>query len=136
MEYVAGLLFSDDGLSVTLIQKNRPDWQAGLYNAIGGKVEFGETPEMAMKREFIEEAGVEIDWDARFVLEGPGYKVHFFSCHNTEAMTYLRTMTDEVVEVVEAYGLPENIIPNLWWIVPMMNDDMLPYQTIVTTLGY
>lgn len=129
-EYVAGLLYSDDGLRVTLILKNRPDWQAGLYNALGGKIEFGETSFDAMKREFIEEAGVEIDWDLRFTLEGPDYKVHFFSCHNTEAMHHLGTMTDEVVEVVDTYDLPENIIPNLWWIIPMMNDDTVLGQTI------
>lgn len=134
IEYVAGLLYSDDGLRVTLIQKNRPDWQAGLYNALGGKVELGETPEQAMKREFHEEAGVVIDWDFRFTLQGPDYTVHFFSCHNTEAMAYLQTMTDEVVSVVEAYDLPENIIPNLWWIVPMLNDDTLAQQ-VITTLG-
>ncbi len=133
MEYVAGLLYSDDGLRVTLVLKNRPDWQAGLYNAVGGKIEFGETPYDAMKREFIEEAGVDIDWEFRFLLDGPDYKVHFFTCHNTEAMQYLRTMTDEPIEVVEAYDLPENIIPNLWWIIPMMNDDTIVQQSIEVT---
>lgn len=135
MEYVAGLLYSDEGDRVTLIRKNRPAWQAGQYNALGGKVEAFETPEAAMKREFIEEAGVDIDWDYRFTLEGSDYKVHWFSCHNTEAMTYLRTMTDEIVEVVEAYALPENVIPNLWWIVPMMNDDTIDPSTVVVTQG-
>lgn len=130
MEYVAGLLYSDDGLRVALILKNRPDWQAGLYNAIGGKIEPGEVSFDAMKREFIEEAGVDIDWNLRITLEGPDYKVHFFSCHNSEAMSYLQTMTDEVVEVFDAYDLPENIIPNLWWIIPMMNDHEVEGQTI------
>ena len=130
IEYVAGLLYSDDGLNVTLIHKNRPLWQMGKINAIGGKIELGETPEIAMKREFIEEAGVDINWEARFILEGPDYRVYFFSCHNSEAMGYLRTMTDETVEVFESYDLPENIIPNLWWIIPMMNDDTVIQQTI------
>lgn len=135
MEYVAGLLYSDEGDRVTLILKNRPQWQAGSYNALGGKIELGETPEQAMKREFIEEAGVDIDWNYRFVLTGPDYRVHWFSCHNTEAMTYLRTMTDEIVEVVETYDLPENVIPNLWWIVPMMNDDTIDPASVVVTQG-
>lgn len=135
MEYVAGLLYSDEGDRVTLILKNRPAWQAGQYNALGGKVEAFETPDAAMKREFIEEAGVDIDWDYRFTLTGSDYKVHWFSCHNTEAMTYLRTMTDEIVEVVETYALPENVIPNLWWIVPMMNDDTIDPSTVVVTQG-
>lgn len=130
--YVAGLLYSDDGLRVTLILKNRPDWQAGLYNAVGGKVEMFESAHDAMRREFIEEAGVDIEWNYRFTLEGDDYAVHWFSCHNTEAMHHLSTMTDEIVEVVEAYSMPENVIPNLWWIVPMLNDDSLAEQTIRT----
>lgn len=130
MDYVAGLLYSDDGLRVTLILKNRPDWQAGLYNAIGGKIEFGETSFDAMKREFIEEAGVDIDWNLRITIKGPEFKVHFFSCHSSEAMMHLQTMTDEVVEVFDTYNLPENIIPNLWWLIPMMNDDSVEEQTI------
>ena len=137
IEYVAGLLFSDEGDRVTLILKNRPEWQAGSYNAVGGKVEFGETPADAMKREFIEEAGVDIDWEHRFTLEGSDYRyrVHWFSCHNTEAMAYLRTVTDEIVEVVETYNMPENVIPNLWWIVPMMNDDTIDPTSVVVTQG-
>lgn len=130
MEYVAGLLYSDEGLEVTLILKTRPDWQAGLYNAVGGKVEPGETPLMAMNREFIEEAGVDIEWEPRIILEGPDYKVHFFSCHSTDAMRHVRTCTDEIVEVVETYVLPENIVTNLWWIIPMMNDETVASQTI------
>lgn len=131
-EYVAGLLYSDDGNNVTLILKNRPEWQAGMFNAIGGKIEIGETPDIAMKREFIEEAGVDIDWDFRFTLgNGITWQVHFFSCHSSEAMSYLQTMTDEIVEVVETYDLPENTIPNLWWIVPMLNDGNITVPSFI-----
>lgn len=138
MEYVAGLLYSDEGDTVTLILKNRPLWQAGHFNAPGGKVELGESPDMAMKREFIEECGVDIDWDFRFTLTNPGvWQVHFFSCHSTEAMEYLRTMTDEVVEVVPTYGMPENTVANLWWIVPMLNDATVVVPQVIEDIqGY
>ena len=43
-EYVAGFLFSRDGSLLALILKNKPDWQKGKLNAIGGKIEDGETP--------------------------------------------------------------------------------------------
>jgi len=130
MEYVAGLLYSDNGLRVSLILKNRPVWQAGFYNAIGGKIEPGETPLEAMKREFIEEAGVDISWNPRFSLQGPEFTVHFFSCHDSEAMNHLRTCTDEVVDVFEVGRLPENMIPNLRWIIPMLNDFSILEQPI------
>jgi 8-oxo-dGTP pyrophosphatase MutT (NUDIX family) len=138
-EYVAGLLFSDEGDRVTLIRKLRPEWQAGCYNAVGGKVEFGEVPAEAMQREFIEEAGVNIEWDFRFTLREEGvFAVHFFSCFNSEAMTHLQTMTDEVIEVVDTYDLPEDLIPNLWWIIPMLNDSsspILPQDILVGPTG-
>lgn len=53
--YVLGFLFSEDGSRVLLIWKNRPAWQAGKLNGIGGKIEDGEQPLDAMKREFVEE---------------------------------------------------------------------------------
>jgi len=46
-----------DGI-VLLIRKNKPIWQAGALNGVGGKVEAGEAPVDAMTREFYEEAGV------------------------------------------------------------------------------
>ena len=44
--------------NVLLIEKNRPEWQAGRYNLPGGKIEEGETPEAAAVRELEEEAGI------------------------------------------------------------------------------
>lgn len=70
--YTAAFLFWRD--QVLLVQKNRPEWQAGLWNAIGGKVEDGETLEQANVREFGEETGLllpGVEW-RRFCAErGP-----------------------------------------------------------------
>ena len=51
-EYVVGFMFSEE------ILKNKPDWQAGRLNGVGGKVEPNEYPDQAMVREFEEETGV------------------------------------------------------------------------------
>ena len=53
--YVLGFVFSLDASRVLLIWKNRPEWQKGKLNGIGGKIEEGELPIDAMKREFSEE---------------------------------------------------------------------------------
>lgn len=53
--FVLGFLFSEDGSRVLLVWKNRPAWQNGKLNGVGGKIEPGETPLQAMKREFLEE---------------------------------------------------------------------------------
>lgn len=42
---------------VLLVQKNKPAWQRGRLNLVGGKIEAGETPEQAALRELEEEAG-------------------------------------------------------------------------------
>jgi hypothetical protein len=39
MEYVCGFMFANDFTEVALIRKNKPEWQRGKLNGIGGKVE-------------------------------------------------------------------------------------------------
>lgn len=56
MNYVVGFLFEADLQRVLLRLKARPAWQRGKLNGIGGKVEEGETPLYAMRREGREEA--------------------------------------------------------------------------------
>lgn len=57
VQYVLGFMFNEAESKVILIFKNRPAWQAGKLNGIGGKIEEGETPIQAMNREFAEETG-------------------------------------------------------------------------------
>lgn len=58
-EYVLGYIFSEDMEDVLLIRKERPYWQKGMLNGIGGKIEKEEMPREAIKREMLEEAGIE-----------------------------------------------------------------------------
>ena len=43
--YVLGFAFSKSGQMVLLIWKNKPEWQRGKMNGIGGKIELGEHPD-------------------------------------------------------------------------------------------
>lgn len=126
-KYVAGLLFRDD--EVALIRKNRPDWQAGKLNAVGGKVEPSEYPVYAMRREFAEEAGYQpplTDWRQFCTLEHPhrGGEVHFFTAMWDQGIGPItKNMTDEPVDwykvrdvLAPSYQL---IIPNLRWLIPL-----------------
>lgn len=130
--YVCGFLFSPDRSLVLLIRKHRPAWQAGKLNGIGGKIEPGETPRQAMAREFAEEAGVPIDgWREGVILEGSptafdpdGWRGHFFAAFATpEEWAAVKTVTDECVERHPVRALPEEVIPNLRWIIPLLLDD-------------
>jgi 8-oxo-dGTP pyrophosphatase MutT (NUDIX family) len=57
VEYVLGIMFSENEKKVLVIWKSRPAWQVDKLNGIGGKIEEGETPIEAMHREFREETG-------------------------------------------------------------------------------
>jgi ADP-ribose pyrophosphatase YjhB (NUDIX family) len=62
-EYVMGLAFTADLKNVALLRKKEPVWRAGKMDGLGGRVEEGETPEIAMVREFAEEGGVATNAD-------------------------------------------------------------------------
>ena len=61
MKYVLGFVFNESLDKIALIRKNRPAWQKGLLNGIGGKIEADELTLDAMTREFEEETSCSID---------------------------------------------------------------------------
>ena len=116
-EYVLGFLFSTTE-NVWLIRKNRNDWQKGLLNGIGGKIELNESSVDAMKREFREEAGLVID-DWKYyatITDDKNYKVCCYYSYSDESAI---TMTDEQVGCYPYKSLPSDIIPNINWLIPM-----------------
>ena len=119
-KYVVGFLFDGKGY-VALINKTHPEWQKGRLNGIGGKIEDGETPEVAMRREFYEEAGLLLNWDKFAVSKGNNYEVHIFKTRLVKGNSDIRSMTDEKVGWYLIDKLPENIIPELAYLIPMAN---------------
>ena len=130
-EYVCGFAFDsdeggEDGVGrVALIRKNRPNWQAGKWNGIGGHVEPGEFSPAAMAREFREEAGVDVDgWEKFLTLRDAGgaWFVHFFRAF-FPIYGKLESLTDEPVDLFWPSDL-RNIdpVPNLFWLVPLAAD--------------
>jgi 8-oxo-dGTP diphosphatase len=121
-EYVVGFAFDTDG-RVALIRKNRPEWQAGRLNGIGGHIEPGEHPNDAMWREFREETGTDVSgWQKYVVMDFPGARIHFYRLRGLlpRDLDGLRSMTDE--EVVLAWPGDANwhlMIPNLMWLIPL-----------------
>lgn len=131
-EYVVGFALDSYG-RVALIRKNRPEWQAGLLNGIGGHIEPGETPDAAMVREFEEETGRKVGgWQKFVVMEFPAARIHFFRARiGTAVMEGLRTTTDEVVCKLDARDLAQvGVIPNLRWLVPLAAYTADEYQLI------
>lgn len=113
MEYVLGFAFDLNG-DVTLIRKNRPEWQAGKWNGVGGHRNGAETGPEAMVREFEEEAGVKThpeQWRLAGSMRADGaWRVLVYTC--TERLWgRVVTKTDERVAL---FGTPlqcEGIFP-------------------------
>jgi 8-oxo-dGTP diphosphatase len=141
MEYVAGFLFSSNK-EVLLVRKNKPEWQKGRLNGIGGKVEpTDETHSHAMSREFLEEAGVNIpvtDWTEFCTYYWVQGIVHFYYLidYNNEYFTRARTCTKETIVRVEIGALNRSqpifhpkteTIYNLKWLIPLALDPSLNF---------
>ena len=121
IDYVLGFAFDEKGQNVVLIKKAKPAWQAGRYNAVGGKIEIGESPIQAMQREFREETGVSISgWKQTAVLTGFDWKVHVFRTFG--GIDKISSPTEEPVSAFAVNNLPTNAISNLKWLVPLNLD--------------
>lgn len=122
--YVLGFMFSESREHVILIRKNRPEWQKGKLNGVGGKIEQDEPPIAAMIREFKEETG------ARW----PKWR-HFASMTNSQFIVYcyaafasgiqVESKTDEEIVKVKVSDILTDhhyIIDNLKWLICMALD--------------
>ena len=123
--FVAGLMFDDEMQRVVLIRKDRPAWQRGLLNGVGGKMEDGEGSIDTMLREFKEEAGVQTtrsDWSYFMQLRGDQFYVDFFFGRSTEHFEAAHTTESEKLvklEVEQLHSLKYEMVPCLDWAVPM-----------------
>jgi len=140
--YTVGFLFTKDKREVLLVEKNRPDWQKGLLNGIGGHIEDGETPYLCMVREFKEEADLDIeDWEEFATMtDESNWKIHFFRsfCEN-DIFNLYNSNTDEKIipclfrkDEYDGIMLPKNLVPNLNWMIPMAlsNDFGIPFNIV------
>jgi 8-oxo-dGTP diphosphatase len=126
--YCLGFLFNRDRSSVVLVEKSKHrglEWQRGKLNGPGGKVEPGETPEEAMRREFREEASLDVNNWRRFAgLYGPDYVVHCFTAETREEVKVLRGEDDQEINFYLVRNLDQlAILPNLLWLVPLALDE-------------
>lgn len=128
--HCVGFFFDASRSRVWLIRKERPDWQRGRLNGIGGKIEPGETALAAMVREFEEEVGFRVDrWEEVVRLEHRARAgvIAFFRAFAASEAEFLapRTMTDEQVgfyPVFDVIGLRSDVLPGLRVEIPLALD--------------
>lgn len=136
--YVAGFMFSPDLENVVLIEKEKPEWQKGRYNAIGGKIEKGETPLQAMVREFEEEAFIQTkqsDWKNLCLIGDDKYEVYFFYCTFDRWRDYLTREDEEIfhVLIMDLHSISHKLIDNLNWLIPLCIDKAKNYSGNIRT---
>lgn len=137
INYVLGFAFSRNRQNVVLIEKQRPEWQKGQLNGVGGKVELFDDSEVdAMVREFHEETGAVTtpgDWDHFATMVARGYKIHCFRSFS-DASKDCSTTTDEEVISVPLKTLNEwPVIVNLKWLTAMALDVNIKISEIALT---
>ena len=133
---VCGFLFDESKEQVVLIHKQRPAWQKGRLNGVGGKVEPGETPLQAMVREFEEETGVRIEeWEEFGTLSDKAhgfYVVFFRAVRPLDIVESVKSVTDEQVVLVQTSTMFEqHTIRNLRWVVPAAMDGEIDSITVL-----
>lgn len=130
-KYVLGFAFDTLLEAVVLIKKNRPEWQAGKLNGVGGKVEDGESFIDAMTREFREECGMETDsdhWVNFLTMKSNSFIVEVYKIMINDPWS-VESKTDEkvVVSYVDELFLDDihtqtEMISNIPWIISMALD--------------
>lgn len=122
-KYVVGFMLDPMLSKVVLIRKQKPEWQKGLLNGVGGKVGDnieGETAEQAIIREFEEETGVTgLGWREFMHLDTPLSDLTFFyAIGNVHA---IETTTEEEVDVYEVDDVMNrcDTMPNIRWCIQM-----------------
>ena len=114
MRVVVGII--TDNKEILLLKKNNPDWQKGLYNGIGGKVELNTTPLETIIRKSEEELGVNIsNWrELDSEISSSGIEiVYFLTTLNENEIKKLQSQTDERAELFSINNLPTNILQDL-----------------------
>lgn len=130
IEYVVGFLFSEGRDYILLIRKNHPEWQAGMFNGPGGKVEPGEIPTAAMRREFQEECGCDIeDWKFVAGIRCPSCRIYFFRAFGDldRVKSGNKSLTDERVEILHVaewrFWHRNATVCSCRWLIEMCLDD-------------
>ncbi len=113
------------------MRRTRPAWQAGRVNALGGRLQPGESAVAAARREVREECGVDVaEWREVLVWEDAEYVMHVMRGVSELALE-ARTIEDQEVFLADVRALPDNVIDNLRWLVPLALDADVAFPIVV-----
>ena len=111
---------------ILVVHKDRPDWQRGRINLCGGRIEEGETPLEAAKRELKEEAGYDAyRCEVYGMMKDRDFTIYCVCCESQEFENKNPLPRQGETEKVEWIPLEilltdERLLPNLQVIIPLM----------------
>ena len=127
VHYTLGAFFRDDYKKVLLMEKKTPEWQRDKKSFPGGKIQELESPVYSLVREFSEETGYFVppeDWiycgviNARCVYTVDIYAAAF----NNHKVLPVTDFHEGYPCWADISRLPENVLPNLRWMIPFCAD--------------
>jgi len=137
--YTLGFVFDSSQEKVLLVHKQRPAWQAGKVNGIGGKVELGETPHTGIVRECQEETALYIPesaWKHFGVIQENGATIELFTTVYDGPLEAATQTDHEEISWLSCNELPRNVIANLHYLVPMAREILRGHQVKAITIRY
>jgi 8-oxo-dGTP diphosphatase len=120
--YTLGYIFTADLKKVLLVHKLAPEWQLGKLNAVGGKIEEGEESIDCIVREVEEETTLKTNkkaWRYLGEMHGEPWRMEIFTYVYQKSLYDAKKAGKEEIQWFDINNLPENIIPNLRWQIPL-----------------
>lgn len=126
--YVCGFM-KDSRDRIALVRKNKPAWQAGRLNGIGGGIEEDETAYEAMVREWYEETGTFSDsWEHFAKLTFADAEITFFKVSVAKLPAF--PSHNDIGEAIEIWDYSivvrkdsDVMLQNLKWLLPLAFED-------------
>ena len=121
-KYTLGFIFDKKCKHVLLIHKQKPKWQKGKINGVGGKCEAGETTEGCIRREVQEETRLDIpeeSWAYVGTIHQEVGDVGVLVTRYHGSMAHAVTNDHEEIEWFDISKLPDNAMSNLHWLIPL-----------------
>ena len=140
IRYVCGFAFNKSESKVILIRKEKPEFQKGKLNGVGGKIKHQEGTVEAMIREFKEEVGVDTfkeNWQEVLVIHGDTHELHYLTArlwdNNLKEVTQME-IEEPIIINTDSLNNYE-IMPDLKWVIPLCREQYIKLP-IRMEMGY
>lgn len=141
MNYVLIFLFTPEFEKVLLMKKNKPDFQNGKLNGLGGKIELNETSFDAARRELKEESGIE-GIDIQFIISfgNESWNVDMYTGIYDGDISLVKSIESEKIDWYYVNSLPvgvnDMLLRNLKWLIPLCIDSLSSEEIIGGNIIY